>query len=937
MKSDWIKIYGAREHNLKNINIALPKYKMVVVTGLSGSGKSSLAFDTIYAEGQRRYVESLSAYARQFLEQMDKPDVDKIEGLSPTIAIQQHTHSKNPRSTVGTITEIYDYLRLLFAKIGKARCVACGHEIKSWSPQAIAKVVMAKYAGTKISVFSPLIRGRIGTYEELFGHLKKKGFIKVMIDSRLYELSAPQKLERYKKHDIELFIDEFTLSNSDAERLIEAIELALNESKGYIKVLSNTNGKGETFSTHNSCPGCGISFPELEPRLFSFNSPYGACPKCSGLGVKIEISPQLVIPDEDKSIEEGAIHPWANPITTRTHRWKNSWNSYYFELLENVCAAKKIPMNIPWKKLSRSQKESILYGTEDFEGIIPNLRRRRENTKSEFVKEEIDRRYTREVICQACEGKRLKPESLSVFVAARNIFQVSQMAITDLYKFINSLSLTEKEKVISQQIIKEIKSRLEFLISVGIGYISPGRRADTLAGGEAQRIQLATQIGSRLTGVIYVLDEPTIGLHQKDNAKLVRTLKSLRDLGNTLIIVEHDEEIIRNADFIIDLGPLAGLEGGKVVASGEIDKILSCKNSLTGQFLRKAKRVARPAEKDRKPYGFLEFSKAEQFNLKRIDVKIPLGLLTSICGVSGSGKSTLLYEIIYKALAKKLHNLKDEPGKFKSMSGANKIDKVIIVDQSPIGRTPRSNPATYTGVFGYIRDVFASLPESRRRGYKAGRFSFNLPGGRCEACKGDGTIKIQMQFLPDVYVKCEECKGRRFNDTTLEIKFKGKSISEILDMPVSNVMEIFADIPPIKRILQTLCDVGLEYIKLGQSATTLSGGEAQRMKLARQLSKKSTGKTLYILDEPTTGLHFADVEKLLLVLLKLTGQGNTVLIIEHNLDIISSSDWIIELGPEGGDKGGEVIFAGRAKDILNSKTSVTAPYLKKYFADKKVH
>ncbi|MFA6435404.1 MAG: excinuclease ABC subunit UvrA [Elusimicrobiales bacterium] len=934
---DTIKITGAKAHNLKDLTIELPKNKLVVLTGLSGSGKSSLAFDTIYAEGQRRYVESLSAYARQFLEQMEKPDVESIEGLSPAIAIQQHTPSKNPRSTVGTVTEIYDYLRLLYAKIGSPFCPQCGRPIKAWSAQGIVSEISSAYAGKKIKVLAPLISGRKGTYEELFARLKKNGFVKARVDGKVCLLEAVPGLDRYVKHDIELLVDELTAGPVEKERLTEAVELALAQSRGLVAVETGSR-EPVLFSEKNACPSCALSFPELEPRLFSFNSPFGACPECGGLGVKIEIDENLVVPDASKSINGGAIEAWSNPVTTRTHRWKNSWSGYYMEMITGAARKNSISLDKPWKDLPKEDREIILRGDPDgeFEGVITNLKRRHAETESDFVKEEIYGKFMHEVVCGTCKGLRLKPEGLHVLVGNKNIVQVSSLPISEIKTFMAGLSLGEKDRTIARLILKEINSRLSFLTNVGLGYISLERRSETLSGGEAQRIQLATQIGSGLTGVLYVLDEPTIGLHQRDNAKLITTLKSLRDLGNTLIVVEHDEAVIRNADHIVDLGPGAGLAGGYVTAEGDLASILANKKSITGAFLRGDKKVSldHPLRKPAK--GWLEFKKAEQFNLKGIDVKIPLGLFVSLCGVSGSGKSTLLYEIIYKALAKKLYNSKENPGRFKGMKGEERIDKVVIVDQSPIGRTPRSNPATYTGVFNHIREIFSRLPEARRRGYEPGRFSFNVKGGRCEACQGDGTIKIQMQFLPDVFVKCEECHGRRFNSDTLEVRFKGKTIAEVLDMAAEEAAVHFSEIPQIAKVLSTMREVGLDYIKLGQSATTLSGGEAQRLKLAEQLAKRSTGRTLFILDEPTTGLHFADVEKLLKVLHRLVDQGNTVLVIEHNLDVIASSDWIIELGPEGGAQGGSLIYAGDTPGILKVQGSHTGFYLKEHSEIKKI-
>ena len=944
---DTIRITGARAHNLKDITIELPKNKLVVLTGLSGSGKSSLAFDTIYAEGQRRYVESLSAYARQFLEQMEKPDVESIEGLSPAIAIQQHAPSKNPRSTVGTVTEIYDYLRLLYAKVGSPFCPRCYRPIKAWSPQGIVAEISKKYSGKKIKILAPLISGRKGTYEELFVKLKKSGFVKARVDGKLFDLDSVPRLDRYVKHNIELFVDELTANAGEKERLTEAVELALAQSRGLVAVetgptppASGAKGLvkarqadgGGLYSSKNACPACAVSFPELEPRLFSFNSPFGACPECGGLGVKIEIDEDLVVPDAGKSINGGAIEAWSNPVTTRTHRWKNSWSGYYMEMILDTAKKYSISLDKPWESLSQADRDIILRGDPDgeFEGVITNLKRRHTETESDFVKEEIYRKFMHEVTCGTCKGLRLKPEGLHVLVGGKNIVQVSSLPIAEIKGFMSGLSLSEKDRTIARLILKEIHSRLNFLANVGLGYISLERRSETLSGGEAQRIQLATQIGSGLTGVLYVLDEPTIGLHQRDNAKLITTLKSLRDLGNTLIVVEHDEAVIRNADYIVDLGPGAGLTGGYVTAQGDLAAILKNKKSITGAFLRGDREVHLDHPLRKPVKGWLEFKKAEQFNLKGIDVKIPLGLFVTLCGVSGSGKSTLLYEIIYKALSKKLYNSKENPGRFKGMKGEENIDKVIIVDQSPIGRTPRSNPATYTGVFNHIRDIFSRLPEAKRRGYEPGRFSFNVKGGRCESCQGDGTIKIQMQFLPDVYVKCEECHGRRFNEDTLEVKFKGKNVAEVLDMAADEASVHFSEIPQIAKVLSTMREVGLGYIKLGQSATTLSGGEAQRMKLAEQLAKRSTGRTLFILDEPTTGLHFADVEKLLKVLHRLADQGNTVLIIEHNLDVIASSDWIIELGPDGGAAGGELIYSGETPGIIKTAGSHTGFYLQEH-------
>ncbi|MEW5951733.1 MAG: excinuclease ABC subunit UvrA [Elusimicrobiota bacterium] len=919
-----IKIEGARCHNLKNINVEIPKNKITVITGLSGSGKSSLAFDTVYAEGQRRYMESLSAYARQFLEMMEKPDVDYIEGLSPAIAIQQHSPSSNPRSTVGTVTEIYDYLRLLFARAGKQVCHICSRPVAVWNIDAIFEDIYLKYSNKKIKIIAPLISGRTGTYEELFSKLRKKGWQKAEIDGKIYDLESVPSLKRYEKHDISVLVDEFEIDKNESERLKDDLDLAIKETGNFIIVKS---GKEKTlYSLKNACPSCALSMPDLEPRLFSFNSPYGACPECAGLGFKTEISVSLAV-NPELSVKEGALTAWSNPVTTRTHRWKNAWSGYYGQMLSDVCAKYSIPENKKFSILSEKHKEILLNGDGEFEGVLTNIKRRYSQTESEFVKEEIRQRFMTEKICPSCSGKRLKKEALSVYVGNKNISDISDLTVGEAEVFFSSLNLNEREKEISRLILKEIKARLGFLNKVGLSYLTLSRSSSTLSGGEAQRIRLATQIGSGLTGVLYVLDEPTIGLHQKDNIKLISTLKSLRDLGNTLLIVEHDETVMKNADNIIDMGPGAGIEGGKVIAQGSAENICANPLSVTGPYLcGKEKKVYE--SKNRKHDGrFIKFFGVSQFNLRNIDTKIPLGLITCVCGVSGSGKSTLVHEIIYKALAKKLYSAKDEPGRYKKAEGLEQIDKAVIVDQSPIGRTPRSNPATYSGVFDRIREVFSLMPEARRRGFDSGRFSFNLKGGRCEACQGDGAIKIQMQFLPDIFVKCEQCLGKRFNEDTLSVKYKDKNIHDVLEMSVSEALDFFSSIPQIKTKLNLLQDVGLGYIKLGQSSTTLSGGEAQRIKLAFELSKRATGKTLYILDEPTTGLHFADVEKLIKVLQRLADSGNTIIVIEHNLDIIRSADWIIELGPQGGPLGGELIYEGYLKEIKKSKKSVTAAYL----------
>ncbi|OGS19015.1 MAG: excinuclease ABC subunit A [Elusimicrobia bacterium RIFOXYA2_FULL_40_6] len=925
---DKIVIRGAREHNLKDIHLEIPRDKLVVITGLSGSGKSSLAFDTIYAEGQRRYVESLSAYARQFLELMEKPDVDYISGLSPAIAIQQRTPSHNPRSTVGTVTEIYDYLRLLYARIGIPHCPQCGKKIQPQSSQQIIDELNGLPTDTKIQILAPLVKGRTGTYTELFNRLQSNGYVRVRVDGKAYDLEENIQLDRYKKHEIEIIVDRITIAENIKERLSDSVETALRESRGLLKaVIGNTE---KIFSEHHACPECAISIPEIEPRTFSFNSPFGACPECDGLGTKFEIDPALIIPDPSLSIEEGAIKPWSNPITTRTHRWKSSWEGYYEGMLSDLCKNNHIPVNKPFKTLSQEQKNMIFFGQGEFEGVITNLDRRYKETESDYVKEEIYNKYITRKICPLCHGARLKKETLGITISNKSIAEISSMSIDKAAEFFSKLELTEKEKVIAKQIFKEINQRLKFLIDVGLNYITLERESQTLAGGESQRIHLATQIGSGLTGVLYVLDEPTIGLHQKDNKRLLDTLLKLRDLGNTLIVVEHDKDTIETSDWIVDMGPGAGIHGGKVIASGPLEKILKEKESLTGQYLNGKLHIPVPKERRKPSSKSIKITGASQFNLKNIDVSIPIGLLTCITGVSGSGKSTLVYEILYKALAHKLYGSKEAPGKFSSLKGTENIDKIIIVDQSPIGRTPRSNAATYTGVFGPIRDIFSQLPEAKRRGFGPGRFSFNVKGGRCENCQGDGTIKIEMQFLPDVYVKCEVCKGARFNEETLRVRFKGKSISEVLDMPVEEALLFFKDIPQIARTLRTLNDVGLGYIKIGQSAPTLSGGEAQRVKLATELSKRATGKTLYILDEPTTGLHFADVEKLLGVLHKLVDLKNTIVIIEHNLEVIKTADWIIDLGPDGGNAGGEIIAEGTPENIVKNKKSYTGQYLKEY-------
>jgi len=926
-QSERIIIKGAREHNLKNISLEIPRDKLVVVTGLSGSGKSSLAFDTIYAEGQRRYVESLSSYARQFLEQLQKPDVDHIEGLSPAISIEQRTAGSNPRSTVGTQTEIYDYLRLLFASIGIPHCPKCGKAIKRQTSQEIVDRILELPKDTKILILAPLIRGRKGEYKELFVKAKKDGFVRVRVDGDIAEIGKEGSLDKNKKHSIEIVVDRILLKGDIKKRLTDSVETALSAGSGLVIVnIEGASAKDDIlFNEQYACVDCGISLEEISPRIFSFNSPYGACPSCGGLGNKMEIDPELVIADKSR------------PVLSAVDAWRRGGKGlyiYYRRLLRSLAREHGFDVETPFKDLPKSIKDIVLYGEKDrddwkaFEGVIPNLERRFKETESEFIKTEINK-YMSESPCPVCKGARLKPESLAVKIGGKNVAEVTALSVKTLKNFLDGLKLTETDKKIAGQVVKEIKSRLQFMINVGLDYLTLDRRSFTLSGGEAQRIRLATQIGSGLVGVIYILDEPSIGLHQKDNTKLLKTLVTLRDLGNTLIVVEHDEATIRAADHIIDLGPGAGEHGGSIVAEGELKDILDSKNSLTGKYLRGELKISpprdkRPPDRDR----VLKVIGAAEHNLKNINVEIPLGLLVCVTGVSGSGKSTLVDDILYRALAKKIYRSRDTVGKHQKIEGVQFIDKVIVIDQSPIGRTPRSNPATYTAAFSPIRDIFSRLPEAKVRGYKPGRFSFNVKGGRCEACSGDGIKKIEMHFLPDVYVQCEICKGKRFNTQTLDVKYKGSSISDVLDMSVEESLGIFASVPSIKNKLMTLNDVGLGYIRLGQSATTLSGGEAQRIKLATELSKTSTGRTLYILDEPTTGLHFADVDKLLKVLQALVAQGNTVLVIEHNLDVIKTADHIIDLGPDGGDDGGRVVVAGTPEEVAKCPGSYTGQYLK---------
>ena len=963
MSKDKIIIRGIREHNLKNINVDIPRNKLVVITGLSGSGKSSLAFDTIYAEGQRRYVESLSAYARQFLEMMGKPDVDYIEGLSPAIAIEQKSASRNPRSTVGTVTEIYDYLRLLFAHIGKVYCYKCGKQIQNQSPSQIVERIMKYPVSTKIQVLAPLIRGRKGEYAGLLEKIKQDGYVRVRIDGIIYDLdevtSLPAtasmaggqvKINKNKKHNIEVVVDRLAVKSENRPYIADSIETALKLADGLVLIVvsAEKNKEEKLFSQQFSCPGCEISYEELTPRMFSFNSPYGACPECHGLGEKMEIDANLVVPDKTKSINDGAIEPWENPVTTKRHLWKYSTNRYFRSILESLASHYKFNLYTPFKDLSEKIKNIILYGSGDelvnfdveragqvysyqdkFEGVIGNIERRYRETDSEYVKEEIHRKYVILKTCPECKGQRLKKEALSVKIAENSIAEVTSLTISKALGFFQNLKLTEQEELITRQILKEVKNRLKFLINVGLDYISLDRKAETLSGGETARTRLATQIGSSLVGVLYILDEPTVGLHQRDTFKLITTLKNLRDLGNTIIIVEHDENTIKSADYVIDLGPGAGEYGGRIVASGTPEAIMKSKTSLTGKYLKKELRIPTPHNRRTPQKGYLEVLSAEEHNLKKINVKFPLGLFTCITGVSGSGKSTLIDEILFRGLSKILYKSKTAAGKHKQIIGTDKIDKVINITQEPIGRTPRSNPATYTDTFTSIRDLFSKVKTSRIRGYKSGRFSFNVRGGRCERCRGEGLLKIEMHFLPDVYVTCETCKGKRYNNETLEIRYKGKNIAEVLEMSVEEALRFFEHIPVVKRKLQTLYDVGLEYIKLGQSATTLSGGEAQRIKLAKELSKLATGNTLYILDEPTTGLHFADIDKLLKVLNRLVDKGNTLIVIEHNPEVIKIADYIVDLGPEGGEKGGKVVTKGTPEEVSLSANSHTGKVLKK--------
>jgi excinuclease ABC subunit A len=949
-------VRGAREHNLKNVSLDLPRDRLIVFTGLSGSGKSSLAFDTIYAEGQRRYVESLSSYARQFLGQMDKPDVDFIEGLSPAISIDQKSASRNPRSTVGTITEVYDYLRLLYARVGVPHCPADGTVVQRQTPQQIVDRILELPDGTRFQVLAPVVRGRKGEYSSLFEELAGQGFVRARIDGEVYELTDPPTLARYETHTIEVVVDRLVKRAGIERRLTDSLETALRLAEGVAEVqlvprTSEGDGsdgarsqgptsEGEaaeeilTFSQHLACPTCGLSFDELAPRNFSFNSPYGACPICDGLGTRFEVDPDLVVRDPDLSIDEGAVTPWGG-----------ARGEYFGRVLEAVAETCGFSTATPWRKLKKADQRAVLFGTgarkvhvqyrnrfgrvraydTHYEGVVPWLARRHSEADSDYARETVEG-YMREVPCPACGGARLKPESLAVTVAGRSIFELCDLSLADATKVVAGLELSERDHLIADRVLKEIRARMQFLLDVGLDYLSLNRSAGTLAGGEAQRIRLASQIGSGLVGVLYVLDEPSIGLHQRDNHKLIETLLRLRDLGNTVIVVEHDEDTIRIADHVVDIGPGAGEHGGDIVVSGPVGDLLTNQRSITGQYLTGRRSIPVPSAR-REPQGMLTVKGAREHNLKDIDVEFPLGCMIAVTGVSGSGKSTLVNDILLRALMQKIYRSKEVPGRHTRIEGVEQLDKVISIDQSPIGRTPRSNPATYTGVFDHIRRLFSTTTEAKVRGYQPGRFSFNVKGGRCEACSGDGTIKIEMHFLPDVYVPCEVCKGARYNRDTLDITFKGKNISEVLEMPCEEAFEFFSNQPAIARHMQTLVDVGLGYVRLGQPAPTLSGGEAQRIKLASELSKRSTGHTIYLLDEPTTGLHFEDIRKLLAVLSRLVDQGNTVLVIEHNLDVIKTADWVIDLGPEGGDGGGRVIVEGTPEKIAATVESHTGRFL----------
>jgi excinuclease ABC subunit A len=941
---DKLIVRGAREHNLRDVSIELPREALIVFTGLSGSGKSSLAFDTIFAEGQRRYVESLSAYARQFLGQMDKPDVDFIEGLSPAVSIDQKSTNRNPRSTVGTITEVYDYLRLLFARAGRPHCPKCKKAVSRQSPQQIVDQILTMPAATKFQVLAPVIRERKGEFVDLFAELVTQGYSRARVDGQIISLSEPPKLKKQEKHTIEVVVDRLTAKAESKSRLTDSIETALRLASGVV-LLDFVDAKNEekerTYSEHLACHDCNLSFEELEPRSFSFNSPFGACPECSGIGTKLEVDEELVIPDDSISINEGAIAPWSGGHTSE----------YFMRLLEALAEEVKFSLDNPWKKLSVKAKEAILNGFEyevhvkyrnrygrtrnyssGFEGVIPFIHRKHDETESDYSRDKYES-YMREIPCNVCSGARLKPEVLAVTVGDKNISEICELSIADCAEFLKTISLNEREAQIAERVMKEVNARLGFLLDVGLDYLSLARPAATLSGGEAQRIRLATQIGSGLVGVLYVLDEPSIGLHQRDNRRLIETLTRLRDLGNTLIVVEHDEETIRTADWIVDIGPGAGEHGGKIVVSGSYQDLIDSKESITGAYLSGRKSIAIP-EKRRPidPKRKLVIKGAKENNLKDVEVDIPLGVFVSVTGVSGSGKSTLVNDILYTTLANKLNGARLVPGRHRTVTGVDQLDKVVHVDQSPIGRTPRSNPATYTGVFDKVRALFAETTEAKVRGYQQGRFSFNVKGGRCENCSGDGTITIEMNFLPDVYVPCEVCHGARYNRETLEVHYKGKTIAEVLDMPIEIAHNFFELVPNIARYLKTLCDVGLGYVRLGQSAPTLSGGEAQRVKLATELQRRSTGRTIYVLDEPTTGLHFEDVSKLLGVLSRLVDSGNTVVVIEHNLDVIKCSDWVIDMGPEGGFRGGYVVAEGTPEEVAKVKASYTGNFLSEILA-----
>jgi excinuclease ABC subunit A len=935
MPTDQITIKGAREHNLKDVTLSIPRDRLVVFTGLSGSGKSSLAFDTIYAEGQRRYVESLSSYARQFLGQMDKPDVDAIEGLSPAISIDQKGTSRNPRSTVGTVTEVYDYLRLLFARIGHPHCPICGREIQKQTVEQMADQVERMPAGTRLLILGPVVKGRKGEYERLLEDIRRQGFSRVRVDGRMYELGEKVPLERYKQHDIEVVVDRLVVGPEQRTRLVDSLEVAAKLGQGSVLIVPADGGEEVSMSQDYACPYDGVSVPEPEPRNFSFNTPHGACPACTGLGSQLITDPDLVVPDPSLTLREGAIAPWSRS------------QFFYPEMLEAVCDAAGIDMDRPVSGLTAKQRELLLNGTGTrkirfnyrnqygqrrhyeavFEGVLANVQRRYDETESDYLKAELEK-YMSERPCPACGGTRLKPESLAVTVVGRNIAEVTRLSVTQADAFFQGMELTEREQTIARGILKEIQERLRFMIDVGLDYLTLERAATTLSGGESQRIRLATQIGSKLMGVLYILDEPSIGLHQRDNRRLIDTLIQLRDLGNTLIVVEHDEDTIRSADYMVDIGPGAGEHGGRVVAAGPVSEVLTAEESLTAAYLRGDRQIPMPALRRRGSGKRLVIRGAAANNLKGIDVEIPLGSFVAVAGVSGSGKSSLVSDILSRRLAQHFYRAKDKPGPHQGIDGLKYLDKAIDIDQSPIGRTPRSNPATYTGMFTYIRDLFAQLPEAKMRGYGPGRFSFNVKGGRCEACQGDGIIQIEMQFLPDVYVPCEVCHGTRYSREVQEVKFRGHSIADVLDMTVDEAMDVFENVPKIMNKLRTLRDVGLGYIRLGQPATQLSGGEAQRVKLSTELSRRDTGKTIYVLDEPTTGLHYFDVERLLNVLHRLVEHGNTVIVIEHNLDVLKTADWIIDLGPDGGDRGGEVVALGTPEEVAQNPASYTGSYLR---------